>query len=231
MNIELTNFAIERHFDRKFSGTKILDKTPEQFINHVRNEACYIDRPRGECEAIEDISQCPLKVIDGYAPFCKLIVIENWTKAKTGTMKIELDNYQFLRSDYKARRKGELPVLTRGFDIPSQFVPKAKYLILVLYSYEQLLKEYEAEISKIEDGQPIPEFELADDTDWGIVAILGQMTRNEEPMNPATFLRNYMPIEFGGSGMEYPKTPEEKEKFKIDYQRSVSFWEQYAIVK
>lgn len=142
--------------------------------------------------------------IDGYADFCKIIFEPNFTDARTGSLLITLENYQYLRSGFSARRIGELPVLSRWFELPLG-KPKAKYLALVVYNKEQLAKE----------GSPI-------ESDWGIVAILGQMYNEEEPMKPATMLRNALGIEEGGSGV-----PLNKE----NYYRSVDFWSKNATVK
>jgi len=89
MKIKLTDFAL-RHFDKDFGGTKILDKTPEEFEKYI-NE--WVD------QLIENG-----KMIDGYAPFCKLLPIKNFTDARVGSLPITLENYIYLRSGYSARR-------------------------------------------------------------------------------------------------------------------------------
>ena len=60
------------------------------------------------------------------------------------------------------------------------------------------------------------------DAEWGVVAILAQMTNFEEPMKPETMIRNSMDIKYGGSGV-----PLDEEAYK----RSVEFWTEYATVK
>lgn len=202
MKIELTNFA-KRHFNKTFVGTKILDMTPQEFTETVSRKAIFS------------------KSIEGYADFCKLVFIKNdFTDTKTGTMKLGLNNLQYLRSGYSSRRKEELETLSRWLEIPREFIPRAEYICVVLYSREQLLKEHET--------MPLEEFELSDKCEWGIVSIMGQMYNEEEPMTPQTFLRNYMPIEFGGSGMIYPV---DKEDFNKDYKRSIDFWKNNASLK
>lgn len=198
MKIVLTKFAAERHFDPEFAGTTIPDRTPEVF----------------ESEANILVQLATLK--PGYADFCKLVFLSNWTDARTGTMEIgsfisRRNNSQFLRTEYKARREGELPVLTRWLDVPEipldvPEVPKAKWLCLVLYSKEQLTKE-EEDIG---------------DAEYGIVAILGQMSSKEEPMPPVTMMRNALGIDEGGSGVPLDKKA---------YMRSVEFWNKNAVVK
>jgi hypothetical protein len=78
-----------------------------------------------------------IKIYDGYADFCKLIAIKNFTKAKIGSTLITLENFQYLRSGYSSRRESELPVFSRWLELPLD-KPQAKWLILVLYSKEQI---------------------------------------------------------------------------------------------
>ena len=212
--VQLTKFG-ERHFKSTFNGTKIFSHSPDEFgkeISSIMDHYGKNDYPNG----LEYMKR--VKLIDGYADFCKLLVVPNFTDAKTGTMPIKLENFQYLRSGYSSRNEEELPVLSRWFEIPRSFVPDAKYLVIVLYSYDQLLKEHN---DKNEDRFEI-EFELEDDTDWGIVAILGQMSDEEEPMKPITMIRNSLGREEGGSGV-----PLDREKYK----ESVEFWKNNATVK
>ena len=60
------------------------------------------------------------------------------------------------------------------------------------------------------------------DGDWGAVAILGQMSAEEEVMKPITMMRNALGIEEGGSGV-----PIDREAYK----KSVDFWSKNATVK
>lgn len=162
MKIKITEFA-KRHFNPKFGGTKILDYTVEEFesvINTLINETSAF--------------------IDGYAPFCKLFPIKNFTDAKVGSLPITLENYQYIRSGYSARTEKELPIFSRWLELPLG-KPKAEWLMLVLYSKEQIEKEANAENVKTE---------LEFDADWGIVAILGQSHDKEELMKPETMIRN-----------------------------------------
>jgi len=220
--IKITNFG-KRHFDPKFGGTKITSHTPEQIEDYINGMTFPLS-----------------KIMDGYAPFCKLIAVDNVTTAKVGTMKIDMSNYQYLRHGYSARTPLELPVLSRWFELPLP-APKANFLLFVVYSREQLLKEHEAELEKKfknwetttgktmseEDKKAMSElegfkFELSEDDEWGVVAILGQMHQEEEPMTPITMLRNALGVEEGGSGV-----PINKEK----YLEAVQFWSEHAMVK
>ncbi len=196
MKIKITNFAL-RHFDKKFGGTKILNYTTAQVEEAVNVMAKIVP------------------IMDGYAPFCKLLCFKNTTDARIGSMKMTLENYQYIRSGYSARTESELPVFSRWLELPLS-APKAEYLMFVLYSREQLLKEFD---ENKKDGDV---FELSEDIDFGVVAILGQETAEEEPMKPETMLRNALGIKEGGSGVTL-----DREK----YNKSVAFWSEFCTVK
>ncbi|NPV13188.1 MAG: DUF3228 family protein [Ignavibacteria bacterium] len=213
MKIKLTDFS-KRHFDKNFGGTKILNMTPEEFEKSI-DVLNYIDFKN--CEKgknISNLDNTQIFVHDGYASFCKLVAITNFTDAKVGSLPITLENYQYLRSGYSARRDNELPVFSRWLELPLG-KPKAEWLILILYSYEQLHKEHSENPNN--DGIP-----FLFDGEWGIVAILGQSHPNEEPMKPETMIRNALGISEGGSGV-----PLDREK----YLKSVDFWDKNATVK
>lgn len=195
-NIRITDFA-KRHFDSKFGGTKILNVTLEDFermINTLHTSA-----------HTEHLFEC---IIPGYADFCKLLVVKNFTNAKTGTLPITLESYQYLRSGYSSRTESELPIMERWFELPLP-APKAEYLVIVLYSKEQLDKERKVGEEEFEG-------------DWGVVAILAQMSSKEEPMKPITMMRNALGIEEGGSGVPIDRDA---------YKKSVEFWSKNATVK
>ncbi|MBD8524646.1 DUF3228 family protein [Pseudomarimonas arenosa] len=181
MSITLTDFARARLFPREPRKNTIQDCTPEAFERYLNEHA-------------------PLKVLDGYAPFCKLYVYYNWTSTRCLTVSITDDNRHLLRSDYEARSKSELPVLVRWFEGVEP--PIADYLIVILYSREQMAKE----------GTPV-------DTDWGIVGCMYTAEPEETPMAPITMMRNALGVEEGGSGV-----PIDREA----YRRSVAFWQTHA---
>lgn len=224
MKIKITEFAL-RHFDPKFGGTKILDITPKQFEHDINNEKIHKSlsiNTKNETfkkyHYYQNGIKINIQINDGYAPFCKLLAIENYTDARVGSLPITLENYQYLRSGYSARREKELPVFSRWLELPLG-KPKAEWLVLVLYSKEQIDKEAEAEELDLElDFSEAEEF----DADWGVVAILGQSHPNEEPMKPETMLRNALGIKEGGSGV-----PLDREQ----YLKSVDFWSVNATVK
>jgi hypothetical protein len=69
-----------------------------------------------------------VKLVDGYAPFCKHLFIPNFTPARGSCLDISPENEHLLRSGYDARTEQELPVLVRWF--PAESVPEppvAKY--------------------------------------------------------------------------------------------------------
>jgi len=217
MKIKLTDFAL-RHFDKKFNGTKILDITPKEFEDRLNVEMEIYEKIKTGIGSKTPLKTNMVSITDGYAPFCKLVTLKNFTTARTGTLPIKIENYQFLRSGYGSRTPGELPVLSRWFDIPSQFIPHAEFLIIVLYDKAQIDKE--GRITEGEHGFPDEEYKPLD-ADYGVVAILGQMYPHEEPINPTTMVRNHLGEKFGGSG--FPINEE-------TYKKSVDFWTNNAVI-
>lgn len=125
------------------------------------------------------------QLVDGYAPFCKHVFIPNEWGCPVGALLITDENRHLLRSAYTRRRPEELPVLNRWFpkdQVPAP--PAAAYLDIILYSREQMLKEYEAlplEGRDAADLPPVP---------WGIISIKAQNEPFETPMTPITMMRN-----------------------------------------
>jgi len=217
--IKITDFA-KRQFESKSGGTKILDKTPEEFESTLNQIIHLMENPDSTMlipvvEAIQKGTWNNRKIIEGYAPFCKLIAIPNFTNAKVGSMPIDISNYQYLRHGYSARTEKELPVMTRWFELPLSS-PIADYLIVIVYSKEQIEKEH------IESNKESLDSDFKFDADWGVVAILGQSHPNEEPMQPITMMRNALGTKEGGSGVSI-----DREK----YLASVEFWKNNAIIK
>jgi hypothetical protein len=181
MSIVLTDFARARLFPREPRRNTIQDVTPEQFERHLNAHA-------------------PVKVLDGYAPFCKLHVHRNWTSTRLIAVPITESNRHLLRSAYEARTKDELPVLVRWFEGIEP--PVADYLIPILYDRAQLAKE----------GTRI-------DADWGVVGCMYTATPEEIPMAPITMMRNALGVAEGGSGVPLDRAA---------YARSVAFWSAHA---
>lgn len=177
MQIVLTEFARPRLFPREPRRNTIQDITASAFELYLNEHA-------------------PLKVLDGYAPFCKLHVHRNWTTTRCLTVPITESNRHLLRSAYEARNSSELPVLVRWFEGVDP--PVADYLIVILYSRDQLLRE----------GSPI-------DADWGVVGCMYTSAPAEIPMAPITMMRNALGVDEGGSGVSLDHAA---------YRRSVEFW-------
>lgn len=210
--VKVTEFG-KRHFEPKFGGTKIIDRTPEEFADWANSQLYAYYKLRKGTNFIKELTTNVVEIFDGYADFCKLVCLKNVTSAKTGSLPITLENYQYLRTGYSSRTPNELPVMERWFDLPLP-APKAEYLMVVLYSKEQIIKEHSASEYKDEP--------LYFDADYGIVAILGQMSPEEEPIKPITMMRNSLGINEGGSGV-----PIDRDKYK----KSVDFWSKFATVK
>lgn len=209
-NVKITEFA-KRHFDPKFGGTKVLDVTIEDFEYIANLELKSINSSISTEYSVK-------RILPGYADFCKLLVLENFTTARTGTLPITIENYQYLRTGFSSRREGELPVLSRWFELPMKsMIPTAKYLIIILYDKNQLNKEMKAEF---ENGM-ISEF-VPFEGEWGIVSIQGTMLPKADPIPPSTIIRNSLGVNFGGSGVEINKE---------DYEDSVRFWDINALIK
>jgi hypothetical protein len=181
MRIALTEFARPRLFPREPRRNTIQDITAVQFEHYLN------DHP-------------PFRVVDGYAPFCKLHVHRNWTSTRCLTVPVTQANQHLLRSAYEARNSSELPVLVRWFEGVEP--PVADYLIAILYSAEQLAKE----------GSPI-------NADWGVVGCMYTNGPEEIPMAPITMMRNALGVAEGGSGV-----PLDQEA----YRRSVLYWSAHA---
>lgn len=181
MSIVLTEFARTRLFPRESRRNTIRDCTAEEFERHLN-------------------TQPPLKVLNGYAPFCKLHVHENWTSTRCIALPVTDENRACLRSSYEARSSEELPVLVRWFEDVDP--PVARYLIAILYSRDQLEKE----------ATPIT-------ADWGVVGCLYTAEPEEIPMAPITMMRNALGVEQGGSGVPLDR---------LAYYRSVAFWDKHA---
>lgn len=154
------------------------------------------------------------KLIDGYAPFCKHVFVENFCNVKCGYTKITKDNEKLIKCGYEARKEGELAVLVNWIDSSDCPAPTATHLDVILYSREQIIKENEAMNEEgTAEKQTAP---------WGIISVKGQMETYELPMQPITMMRNALGREEGGSGVALDKKK---------YQESVNFWKEHVPIK
>jgi hypothetical protein len=181
VSVVISNFARGRLFETGGRGTRIVGASAEEFESELNQRE-------------------PEAVLDGYAPFCKLHVYQNWTETPCGVIKMTPDNETRLRSGYEARTPDELPVLNRWFEGITP--PRADWLIVILYSREQMQRE----------GEPI-------DADWGVVGCLATATPEEIPMAPITMMRNALGVDEGGSSV--PLCPEA-------YRKSAEYWNTHA---
>ncbi|KAJ0397788.1 hypothetical protein P43SY_006490 [Pythium insidiosum] len=193
----LDRFCLRQFDDPKYLGSQIkFDKDEfERKINEI-----YLARNR--------------ELVDGYAPFCKHLFVENFTDTRVPVVPITQSNSRLLQSDYESRVPHELPVLVRWFPSHSVTPKVAKYLDIILYSREQIRKE-NAAVGQEDD-------EAHKDAPWGIISIKAQDVDHELPMNPITLMRNALGKEEGGSGV-----PLDREA----YLQSVEYWRNHAIVK
>lgn len=113
---------------------------------------------------------------NGYAPFCKHVFIVNeWQGICASAVAITDANQSMLKSGYEARSERELPVLCRWFEgMPPGTSDTAKYLDVILYSREQIVKEKAA---MDDDGDDPPE-----GVPWGVISIKAQDESYETPM-------------------------------------------------
>jgi len=201
MKVEMSNFAL-RHF-KKNSGTEITNSSPVDFIGDL--DSVIKSWKKGENSVFYDLQ-------DSLYPFCKYLIVKNFTDAKSSSFPITIENYQYLRSGYSARREGELPYLSRWFEFPIKNTKEAEFLVLILYSREQLLKEHEGE----------EEFEISESADYGVVALQALEVPVVELMTPYTMVRNSLGIKWGGNG----------EEVNEEYIRKASeYWSTNAIIK
>jgi hypothetical protein len=181
-----------------------------------------------EFEQIVNSRFDPSNLHPGYAPFCKHIFLKNdFTDARVCVLPITPDNEHCLRTKYEARSEKELPVLSRYFvrelleenaregggDVKDVF-PVAKYIDLILYSREQIVKE-NAAMGKDTDGGK------EETAPWGIVSIKAQDVDHELPMTPITAMRNALGKEEGGSGVPLDRD---------SYMAAFEYWKGHATV-
>jgi hypothetical protein len=181
MRVAMTEFARPRLFPQLPRRNTIQDISAAEFERHLNDHA-------------------PLKVMQGYAPFCVLHVHRNWTSTRCLTIPVTADNRHLLRSGYESRNSSELPVLVRWFEGIEP--PVADYLIVILYSRDQLAKE----------GSTI-------DAAWGVVGCMYTSEPEEIPMAPITMMRNALGVAEGGSGVALDRDA---------YRRSVEYWNSHA---
>lgn len=154
-------------------------------------------------------------LVDGYAPFCKHLFIPNRWGCPVGAVPVTNENRHLLQSGYTRRREEELPVLTRWFPVDKVTPHTAAYLDIILYSRDQLEREYAALPVEGRNASMLPP------APWGIISIKSQDEAFETPMTPITMMRNALGREEGGSGV-----PLNRES----YEASAAYWETHAAI-
>ena len=201
MTIVLDDFASRHWDDPNYTGARITNMNKQEFIEYVRD---YISQHGG-------FQNCS---VEGYAPFCRHVFIENPTDAHVDSIEITPDIEKLIKSGYHSRRSDELPVLCRWIEARSlpNGIPIAKYLDLIFYSREQLIAEAKDMNLTIQPGE----------WDWGLISIKGQMIAEETPMQPITAMRNALGREYGRSSV-----PIDEAK----YRKSVEYWQKYISIQ
>ena len=192
---------VTRQFSQNFSGTKVNPEVKEELLEVINDAYEYASTET---------------MLDSEWDFCKYLVLPNEFGVKCAVREITLDIYPYIRTDYSQRTPEELAILTRYVQLPPGFKSaEANYIVLVLYSKEQLQKEFKPK----EEGQ---EFYFDDSVEWGIVSIMGTMEPKPDPLVPITIMRNSLGVEEGGNGETLNRRV---------YNESVEFWSKYILVK
>ena len=183
----------------------------------------YIDYPKDSFLAeINKLLISYSQFKDGYAPFCKHLFVKNFVpNLKPNYLSITDQTEKLIKTCYESRQQNELPVLSRYIPLDSLAqaeIPDAKYLDIILYSKEQIIKE---KIAMKESQDEITALSNID-FEYGIIAIKPQDVDYELPMLPITMMRNALGVDQGGSGVQL-----ESEK----YMASVAFWEKNVIIQ
>ena len=192
---------VTRQFSQNFSGTKVDPEIKDELLEVINDAYDYASTET---------------MLDSEWGFCKYLVLPNEFGVKCAVRPITLDIYPYIRTDYSQRTPEELAVLTRYVQLPPGFKSQeANYIVLVLYSKEQLQKEFKPK----EEGQ---EFYFDDNVEWGIVSIMGTVLPHPDPLVPITIMRNSLGVEEGGNGESLNR--------KV-YNESVEFWSKHILVK
>ena len=200
----------------------ILDQFAFRAFDKTRSSN-YINMDEQEfLNKVNELYKSESMLVDGYAPFCKHLFVENFVKGlKSCHLEINKDTEKLIVSKYDSRQKNELPVLIRYIDLNSidkDKIEDAKYLDLILYSKEQIVSEMtemkfeEKEINDIKNK----------DFDWGIISIKPLNVNHELPFVPMTIMRNSLGKNEGGSGV-----PIDRKK----YMEGVEFWSKNVELK
>lgn len=198
----------------KMEKTFYLDRFARRQFNNADYTGTQIkfDEDAFEARINELWDSGKLKLVDGYAPFCKHLFVDNFAAVECGYAMITTENKHLIESCYEARKEGELAVLIQYFDRAKIPPPNASHLDIILYSREQIIQE------NLDMGEEPPKT----DSPWGIISVKGQLCDFELPMQPITMMRNALGRSEGGSGV-----PLDREAYK----QSVEFWVKHCSIK
>lgn len=138
---------------------------------------------------------------DGYRPGVNLVPVPS---AGFYSSICELDENSIIWSRMEARRKGEVPVLTKS--VLNGIKKKANFVEIVIYSHDVLA----------ENG------ENSTDAEYEIISINAAVDSGSQPMTPETLKRNH----FGEVGGTNDGLTEEE--FELKLKESESYWNRYA---
>ena len=200
----------------------ILDKFSYRAFDSTKSSN-YIAITKEEfIQKVNELYQSTKDLVDGYAPFCKHLFVENFVKGlKPNHLEITDELKPLIISKYDSRQANELPVLIRYIDLKSidkEKIPDALYLDLILYSKEQILSEMEEMKAEEKEINEMKE----KDFDWGIISIKPLNINHELPFVPITIMRNSLGKNEGGSGV-----PIDRKK----YMDGVEFWSKNVELK
>jgi hypothetical protein len=197
---------VTRQFSPGFSGTKVSLDVKDDLLMNVNDSLHYLTNHNTE----------DYLLLNSEWDFCKYLVIPNDFDIKCAVREITLDIYPYIRTDYVQRTPKELAVLTRFAQLPPGFKnTNSEYVVLVLYSRDQLEKEFKP-------SENTPEFYFDNSVEWGIVSIMGTIKPYPDPLVPITIMRNALGVDEGGNGEKLNKKT---------YDESVEFWSKHILVK
>ncbi|MES1920097.1 hypothetical protein MHBO_001815, partial [Bonamia ostreae] len=189
------NLCVVDSFCLKLFENKTINISPSKFENKINQ--LFRDKK--------------IKLLDGYAPFCKHLIVPNFVdNCFSSILPITAKNRHLLTTKYLARTAKELPVMVRYFKASENTLKRATFLDVILYDREQIRKENKATGTETTQKEP-----------FGIVSVKPQLTEEELPMEPITMMRNALPLQEGGSGVALDHSL---------YQKSVQFWSENAKV-
>jgi hypothetical protein len=216
--------CIQRQFtaNPSFSGTQILNKSPEEFT----------------CKINDMLKNNKIELTEGKLyQFAPHIFIDKDTLFQNGLdldlvlndIPITKDLQGFIKSQYVSRNEKEIKTLMRWIeknDIKGLVtIPKSEFIDIVLYTKEHLLDEIDERITKKTASKSdfINKKKLSDPLiTHGVVKIIGMLEKKETPIDPFTMVRNHLGMEYGGNGEKIDL---------VKYQESIDYWNNHILLQ